>query len=128
MSDGLMSAAEWKAEKERRARILEGLDDAGKQAMEEEWKRSGSATTQSVLAAKAENKRFEYGIIKIERDERLDTEVVEEAMNTLNHYAQDGWRLHTYSQAVLDRGSLGAALGPRWSNVLHLVIEREVQG
>jgi hypothetical protein len=39
MSDGLMSAAEWKAEKERRARQAEGLDGAALEAMEDEWEK-----------------------------------------------------------------------------------------
>lgn len=126
MSDGLMSAAEWKAEKERRARLLEGLDSAGQAAMEEEWRTAALEAAKEDAAATAEKRRhrYEYDIVKIERDQRSDATVIEEAEAVINRYAREGWRLHTYSQLALSRGA-AAPLATPFSNVLHLVFERE---
>lgn len=134
MSDGLMSAAEWKAEKERRARLLEGLDSTARQAMEEEWKNSDQERSSAAIevakedaAAAAEKRRhrYEYDVVKIERDQRSDAAVVAEADAVINRYAQEGWRLHTYSQLALSRGAAAPIASTPFSNVLHLVFERE---
>jgi hypothetical protein len=78
-------------------------------------------------AAAAERKRlrYEYSVVKIRRDERRDDAVVAEAEEVINSHARDGWRLHTYSQLALSNGSLAPLKSTQFSNVLHLVFERE---
>jgi len=142
MSDGLMSIAEWKEEKERRARLLEGLDDSGREAMEAEWRKGDQEKSTVVIekakeiaaeeakeiaaiAAEMKRHRYEYKVVRIERDSRLDSTVSKEAETTINTYAQEGWRLHTYSQVALSSGSMGPIVGNPLTNALHLVFERE---
>jgi len=134
MSDGLMSAAEWKEEKERRARLLEGLDDSGREAMEAEWRKGDQekgtvviekAKEIAAIAAEKKRHRYEYKVVRIKRDGRSDSTVSEEAETTINTYAQEGWRLHTYSQVALSSGAMGPISSNPLTNALHLVFERE---
>jgi len=69
--------------------------------------------------------RYEYEVVKIERDLRSDVMVAQEASSVINSYAQEGWRLHTYSQVALSWGALSPLSSQQLTNVLHLVFERE---
>lgn len=69
--------------------------------------------------------RYEYEVVKIERDNRYDTAVVEEAQRVIEKYARQGWKLHTYSQVALSTGAAMPIASVPFSNVLHLVFERE---
>jgi DnaJ-class molecular chaperone len=64
--------------------------------------------------------RYEYKVERIERNLVTDRAVVQNAEDTINRYARDGWRLHSYSQESLIDGVMRGG-----SNVLHLVFERE---
>jgi hypothetical protein len=58
-----------------------------------------------------------------------------DSCKVINDYARNGWRLHTYSQAALDKGAFAvgfmkAFVGPGLAlvNVLTLVFERDRRG
>ena len=70
--------------------------------------------------------RYEYEVVAIDRDGRMDTAVIRNAYEVINKYSAKGWRLHTYSQAGLGAGGFAKGFaGKDMVNVLHLVFERE---
>jgi hypothetical protein len=136
---GLMNADEWRKEKERRQKVLDGLSIEGKKEKQAEWEREAldAAETerkgkeqQEKIARKAKaestSRRYDYAVARMPRDGKNDGAFAMEAQAVINKYAADGWRLHTYSQMALGSGAMAPISSSPFTNVLHLVFEREL--